>query len=458
MKIKPLITLTVLTICSARIVYATKNFEEFESPPVPRVTGTQEIDYVWAGHSVGFSLYTHTPYQYALYYDANRQATIAQRKLDSNKWHYAKINTYVTWDSHNYLTLAVDRQGYLHISGNMHGVPLIYFRSKHPHDITRFQPLPMTGKNEERTTYPRFMNNKAGDLIFHYRDGSSGNGVNYYNIYNDKTQTWSRLLDTPLVDGLGKMNAYVLGPEIGPDGNFHISWVWRDTIYAETNHDLSYARSADLINWETIDGNLLDLPMTIDTPGLIVDPIPSGGGIINGSGRVGFDSQERPVITYHKFDEDGNTQIYHARREGSSWKFYQSTHWDYRWEFKGGGSLSKHLRHGSITPHRKGELMLSITHKKYKNGRYILNEDDFSLIRIEPASHAENELARRYYQVESNFPGMQRLKAIDSGESPDLKINYELKWETLGSFRDVSRPKPWPAPSRLWLYEIQTEN
>jgi len=444
--------LGTLTLFSAPPTY-----DEFEEPPVPRMVFMQEIDYVWTGHGVGFELLTAAPYQYVLYYDVDRQASIAQRKMGSTEWNYAKIDTFVEWDSHNTLEMAVDDDGFLHVSGNMHVVPLIYFRSANPHDITAFEPLSMTGKEEDRVTYPRFMRNKEGDLIFTYRNGMSGDGLNYYNIYDEETQTWTRLLDTPLIDGQGLMNAYPLGPNLGPDGYFHVSWVWRDTIMAETNHSLSYARSPDLVNWETVDGSAVDLPMTIETEGLIVDPIPPKAGIINGSGRVGFDSEDRPVVTYHKYDENGNNQLYHARWENGEWVFYQTTDWDYRWNFGGGGSIVFDIRHGSVSPGDEGELIVPVQHKKYPNGKYVLSEEDFSLIRIDTATDQERAFARKFYQIDSNFPDMRRMKANDTGESPEEGYRYELKWEAMNSFRDRARPKPWPAPEPLWLYKIKTE-
>ncbi len=42
------------------------------------------------------------------------------------------------------------------------------------------------------------------------------------------------------------------GPVRGPDGLFHVVWVWRDTPDRATNHHLSYARSRDLQRWETL--------------------------------------------------------------------------------------------------------------------------------------------------------------------------------------------------------------
>ena len=109
-------------------------------------------------------------------------------------------------------------------------------------------------------------------------------------------------------------NAYFVGPTPGPDGRFHLAWVWRDSPDAETNHDLSYARSRDLVLWERSDGTPLKLPITLASAE-IVDGVPVRGGMINNNTVTGFDANGRPVITYHKFDERGDTQVYLARRD-----------------------------------------------------------------------------------------------------------------------------------------------
>jgi hypothetical protein len=55
-----------------------------------------------------------------------------------------------------------------------------------------------------------------------------------------------RVLDTPLIDGQGERSAYIYGggmPIPGPDGRFHLLWVWRETPDHATNNSLSYART-----------------------------------------------------------------------------------------------------------------------------------------------------------------------------------------------------------------------
>ena len=45
------------------------------------VEKTIPIDSVWAGHPVGFSLYTHDTRQYIAYYNSNRNMVVGQRDL-----------------------------------------------------------------------------------------------------------------------------------------------------------------------------------------------------------------------------------------------------------------------------------------------------------------------------------------------------------------------------------------
>ena len=42
----------------------------------------------------------------------------------------------------------------------------------------------MVGDREVSCTYPRFIRGPAGELIFAYRDGRSGNGADIYNVYD----------------------------------------------------------------------------------------------------------------------------------------------------------------------------------------------------------------------------------------------------------------------------------
>ncbi len=143
------------------------------------------IDRVWSGHPVSFALVVEGAHQFVAYYDADRKITVRGRKLGEPAWvtvqppgvpvpRRNRDSNVVGWDSHNTLRLALDRDGIVHLAGNMHADPLVYYRSERPHDVGTLQRLDrMTGERETRATYPVFFKDAAGELIFRYRDGGS---------------------------------------------------------------------------------------------------------------------------------------------------------------------------------------------------------------------------------------------------------------------------------------------
>ena len=418
----------------------------------PEIEATLDVSDVWSGHPVGFSLLTEGRHQYVGFYDGDRRMTIAKRRVDEETWEFKKLDSVLGWDSHNYVTMALDDEGHLHVSGNMHVGPLVYFRTERPGDIQSLRCLPaMVGRLEKRCTYPRFLDGPKGELLFTYRDGASGRGNQIYNRYDLAEQTWHRLLDAPLLDGKGLMNAYPVGPTRGPDGRFHLCWVWRDTSDCSTNHDVSYARSSDLVHWETVAGVPLDLPITMDTNGVVVDPVPAGGGAINGNTRVGFDSQNRSIVTYHKFDAEGKTQVYNARYEAGGWQLYQASDWDYRWEFSGGGTIHFEIRVASVKTQGDGSLRQKYSHEKYGSAIWQLDEAS-----LKPTG-TETEGPRwpiALTRPESDVPEMEVRWRGDAGSSGESGVRYVLRWETLGPNRDHPREVTPPA-SRLRLYKLR---
>lgn len=417
-----------------------------------------EIEPVWSAHPVGFSLLTHGDVQFVAYYDAQRRMTVAQRRLGERTWTTQKLPRVTGWDSHNNVTMALDSAGHLHVSGDMHNVPLVYFRTGRPMDVTSLQPIHrMTGQRENRVTYPVFLRDAAGTLIFRYRDGRSGSGDDLYNRYDPATQRWHRLVEQPIVSGEGKTNAYCSVPRLGPDGFFHMVWVWRDTPDAATNHDPSYARSRDLVNWETAAGRPLALPITLGASD-IVDPIPARGGVINGNVHVGFDSTHRPIVTYHKYDAQGRTQIHASRWEGERWVVRQISDWDYRWDFGGGGTIIFEVRVGRARPMTPGRLTLGYRYPK-GSGTWVLDERTLAIVPGERAA-AGPGLPAEVRRIESTFPGMIRHIAYDRSDDhfarePDGDAEYVLTWETLPQNRDRPRDPPLPEPTMLRVAKVR---
>jgi hypothetical protein len=424
-----------------------------------RVAEMIEVDKVPSWFPVGFGLLTHGAKQYVAYYDEKHRMMVACRRIGDRKWQKVELPSKVGWDSHNYITLAVDAEGCLHLSGNMHCVPLIYFRTREPGDIATFERLRMTGQEEQRCTYPRFLKGAGGDLLFTYRSGGSGNGRRFYNRYSVETRTWSRFLDTPLFEGEGKRNAYPHGPVRGPDGLFHVVWVWRDTPDCATNHHLSYARSRDLKSWETAGGKPVSLPFTLGQSELCIDPIPTGGGIINGCERLAFDSKKRPIVSYHKLDANGHMQIYVTRFRNGRWERHPITTWDKDITFGGRGAMPFiGIKIGGLRKHEPALFSIKYRHRDYGSGRVFLDEDTLRPVKRDLRDiKVPSEYPRELTRPTLAFAGIGVRIAPDLGEpaeaDPDAK--YVLRWETLEAHHDRPRKPPLPPASVLKLVKLE---
>lgn len=459
------LTLLIFFFSCQQQVDRKQEFETLKIEPINLYEVIEDsiyIDQVWAGHPVDFSLLTHGDNQYIAYYNAHRKMVVGQRKLNNNKFTLHTLaasddedapstSTQLEWDSHNYITLALDKAGYIHLAGNMHVSPLTYFRSARRGDITTLeQVMEMVGSEEEHCTYPKFMNTRDGELVFQYRDGGSGNGNEIYNLYSIDSRHWKRLLSSPLTDGRGEMNAYLSQPVLKEDNWYHVYWVWRDTPDCSTNHDLSYMKSPDLKEWYSAFGKSVTLPVTIDDTILVVDPIPPGGGIINLAARLCLDENYKPQFVYHKYDDEGNLQLSSSRIINNKWVSHQLTDWDYRWEFKGIGSVIFEVEIKDFIRRLDGFYEVSFNHIKYGPGTLLLDHELFNRGEIRKPQTVESTL-----QVKGNFPGLEVKTQLDKGNSSEQDIRYLLKWETLAENRDNPRPEPWPEPSDLVLYKVR---
>lgn len=394
------------------------------------ITATEAIDRVWSGHSVRSALLLTKTRIVIGYYDANRQLTIAARPKNGGGWVYQKLDTWNGWDSHNYIALAEDASGRIHVAANMHSSPLTAFRSDPGGDILTLKRVDVLVDKavESSMTYPIFLRGPDGRLILKYRDGSSGNGNEIYDVFDAQAGTWSHLLATPLVDGESLRNAYFMGPVLGPDKWFHIAWVWRETPMAETNHDLTYAKSPDLVHWFDSAGKPLTLPIKLGKAE-IVDPVPVKGGMINNNTIIGFDDKGRVTITYHKYDKAGNTQIWVARREAKGWRLAQVSQWkNYRWDFSGGGSLNSEIFVDGVTPVGNGLLKVPVI-RLGQSIEFIVKSDDLSLIEERPVQ----SLGDRLKQTITVPEGMQ-LNVVNA--AADNGTIYALAWPARPPHRD----------------------
>ncbi|WP_375434128.1 BNR repeat-containing protein [uncultured Hymenobacter sp.] len=254
----------------------------------------------WARNNVNGAVFrknsvvTHQQTQYTAFYDSVGYIVLGRRTLPAGTWQVQRTRYQgKVSDAHNIISLMVDGAGYLHLSFDHHGNPLRYCRSVAPNSLELTDLLPMTGKQESNVTYPEFYRYPDGDLLFVYRDGSSGNGNMVLNRYSTKSKQWTRLHDV-LIDGEGQRNAYWQAT-LDARGTLHVSWVWRESPDVASNHDMAYARSLDGgKTWQKSTGEAYQLPITEKTAEYACR-IPQRSELINQT-SMATDAQGNPYI------------------------------------------------------------------------------------------------------------------------------------------------------------------
>ncbi|MDR8392878.1 BNR repeat-containing protein [Aliifodinibius sp. S!AR15-10] len=298
----------------------------------------------WAKSSVNTTVFrqasvvSHENLQYTAYYDPEGNMVLAKRKHGSSEWE-KRVTRYSgnVKDAHNSISLGVDGRGLLHVSWDHHGNELNYAQSQQPGSLQLSPKMPMTGQMEKAVTYPQFYHLENGDLLFVYRDGSSGNGNVMLNRYDVKEQNWE-IIAHPLIDGEGERNAYVNTMAIDEDGGWHISWTWRETWDVSTNHDMMYAISTDQgQTWQTSTGKSYTLPITRETAEVVHD-IPQGSELINQTSMTVNRSGEPVIASYWSVENESTPQYRIVWKDGNQWKSRQVSNRQDSFSLSGGGT------------------------------------------------------------------------------------------------------------------------
>lgn len=299
------------------------------------IVDTRAVDLAWSSTRVNLDLLTQGQDQLVAYYNATRNMVVAHRRTTTRQntygtpWSFKQLDTMLGWDNHNSVVVGVSPDRHFHVTGNMHANQLVYYKTEHPGDVRTLKRVDVMvdADLEQRVTYPNFFHADDGTLLLRFRVGGSGNGDEVYYRYDAESGQWTKALENGFTDGEGQQNAYISSPVRGPDGKFHIAWVWRTDPGSTMNTMVSYARTQDYIYWEDAYGSPLSLPITLgSTP--VAAPVPLDNGMVNGHQKVGFDPQGRPLVTYVQYDDNKIAQAYIARFEGQSWKQYQLTQLD----------------------------------------------------------------------------------------------------------------------------------
>lgn len=291
-------------------------------------------------------LTTYRGYQYVTYFDAERRVCIGRRRLPDGSWETIsfKDHTFESNDSHNTTVLGVcDKDGTIHLAFDHHATRLNYRVSKlgaahHPESVNwnadLFSEVTHTLGNvlpDKQVTYPRFFSTPDGNLMLYYRGLTSGNGDGMLEEYDGHKHDW-----TP---GLGKFIARDIGrytsngetslyrcPYMNSlsyaGSRLHASWVWRDR-FEKTNprnqHDLCYAYSDDRgRTWLNSAGVVIGRTgkefIHLDSPGLVVAPIPSRSGLANQNTHYAYADGSIHIVLRHRVKDIWRSNYQHYWR------------------------------------------------------------------------------------------------------------------------------------------------
>ncbi len=279
-----------------------------------------EIDKAWSGATVIFDAIARGKMVYFGYYDADRWLTVAE--LDPHSGvvcRFRLASKFAGWDSHNGVALAFDGNGQLQVAANMHDSPLVYGEATIPDSIAGMSLSLMIGRDEDKVTYPNFMNSPDGKLYFAYRSGVSGNGEWLVNVRDG--QTWRRALDNPIFTSTwngSPTNAYPSTFRMSPGGYVHLAIVWRRAPDVASNYAITYARTRDFVHWEDHAGRPLTPPLDPDNSDMI-EATGEDQGLVN-SARVSVTAGGKPVVAYTRYGPNGRNSLVLASPSADGWR------------------------------------------------------------------------------------------------------------------------------------------
>jgi len=403
-----------------------------------------------ASHPVngGRCLISDGEYQYIAFYDGDHRMTVGKRRLGGTKWDFARLPERVGWDTHNKIVLFQDREGHLHVTGNMHCAPLRYYRTKKAGDIHTFEGVhTWTGDYENRVTYPTVFKLRDGSIYLMYRHGGSGNGMRILLGYDEQTRKWTKTVPV-LTNGMDcepTCNAYPIGLLEDKNGTWHIAWCWRETPDVVTNFDICYAKSLDRgASWKGCDGRDLELPITPATAHL-VESIKQDSGLMNG-GSFAVDSQGRPYVGYTRFDQGGYNQLFVATPVDGKWKVIQLTDWKHRFYFHGRGTIPERPPTPGISITADQKILIS-----YSNRYAGIPKGQLVLTREQLLTGKQGQYTTE--RAVDSTPKIPNIRAVNRGLLPAGFTHY-MQQQTDSPNRD-RKPEDAGEPTMIYVVEVK---
>ena len=290
---------------------------------------------------------SYQSYQYAAFWNASRHVVLARRALPSGTWSTFEFTDYSLSadDAHNTISLGIcPGDGTLHLSFDHHSNNQHYRKSiaglvTNPSTATwtasSFSAVTSSlvgSTTVALVTYPRFVTEPDGNkMLFEARIGTSGSGDEYLWEYDSATHAWSSL--GLYISGIAdSLNAYLHGLSYPRGGSrLHLSWCWRETPDASTNHDLLYIYSDDHgRTWKNNTGTTVattgSSSVSKNSSGIDVWPIGQNRGLINQE-HMAVDATGRVhVLLSHMPDAQADdTDFTSARTKSQFFHYWRNT-------------------------------------------------------------------------------------------------------------------------------------
>jgi hypothetical protein len=305
---------------------------------------------------------SHAGYQYAAWYNADRNAVIGRRRLPDGGWQAAVLSHRLSVnDSHNVISLAVSpADGRIHVAMDTHNSQVFYYVSEaglasdaanRSWTAARFgaEQRTLGGLSLGSITSPQFVITPERRLQFSYRTGGSGNGTNRLAEYDGGTWrslgAWSSPSGSYTERGVTSTtrNMYLHGLTYGPSGRLHAAFTWREGNAGVTcapggltNHDTGYVYSDDRGRTWRNDraaqvGATGGTQVSVSSPNLVVDPLNPDHALINQESQA-VDSSGYPhvIISYvpgrftqcvraYAAERTANGRAFHLYKDSSGW-------------------------------------------------------------------------------------------------------------------------------------------
>lgn len=249
------------------------------------------------------AIMTYKGYQYVTYWNNISRVCLARKKLPVGQWEVIEFKDYTVSpsrvaDNHYTISMGIcENDGTIHLAFDHHNDELHYRKSvidlaNKPSEFAwtaasfgAKQNYLVSGTAISNVTYPRFISKPNSDLLFECRLGWSGDGDDFLWEYAAKSGTWTYIGEYLNGTSVGE-NAYINGIQYDSSGRLHVSWVWRQTPDAQTNHDIYYGYSDDDgRSWKNAAAQTIGFansnPMKMSSPGLKIWTIGTNRGLIN---------------------------------------------------------------------------------------------------------------------------------------------------------------------------------